>query len=762
MPQFVWGIVFLISYVRFSSISYFITLIIGLLLYSIISDAQVNGVVRNKRGSAIEAVQISIVNSSEGTITDGRGVFTIRAEAGDIIEFKHINYQTFLLTVDDLTDKNIILNDQVNALDEVLINAFHTGDVQMVNSKSIERIPSLLGEKDVLKYMATLPGVISISALDAGIYVRGGNSSHNAYMVNSIAVADPQHITGVLSTFDPYVLDHSIIYKSGYPAQYNGYLSSYINMQPTRHSLYHYSGEATVGLISSSLKAKLKTKQTNPTLFALSMRKSYLQFLAKAHNGNEDYDEVPAYAFTDFTFSLNASFKDKWRLSALAIATFDKLPLEIGSSTRHDLKWGSQSGVVTLIGDLNPRQKIQFNLGVNHYYSDANSTSRVNFSNRSDVSTYSFSTRYIHQLSNTLQLSLGIKNEMTRYDYIQEKEGQAESEYNSNLHRNLAAVYANMDIRLTPQLSLSTGMNGVSYSGSRQYFGIAPRVKLMYQKDKTGIWVDYARTHQFDETLTVFTIKSPVDLRIPIGKDQKPAMSDQYSVGMSIQRYTHFTFNTSCFYKHLSNIKDFEAGDRTDLAVVSNSMISGEGSVLGWELDGIYNSSQLYLRLNYTLSEARHRFDQINDGQSFHPPYDIRHNIMLNASFKLTPSWHVNTMWTYSSGVTTTLPIGVAVSKDITTNLAGMQFVPVYNERYNYQLPATHRMDISLDYIKPIADDQLKFTIGVFNVYNQANPSFVYIEPEKKDDYFIRFVPKSKVLLPFMPYFSLTYIFNKK
>jgi len=762
MPQFDWGIVFLISYVRFSFLPYFITLTIGWLLCSVNSYAQVRGIVRNQKGDPIEAVQISKVNSSEGTISDTSGAFSIPAETGDIIEFKHLNYETFILTVDDLTDKRVVLSDRINAIDEVLINAFHTGDVQMVNSKSIERIPALLGEKDVLKYMATLPGVISISALDAGIYVRGGNSSHNAYLANSISVADPQHITGVLSTFDPYVLDHSIIYKSGYPAQYNGYLSSYINMQPTRHSMYHYSGEATVGLISSSLKAKMKTGKNNPTLFALSMRKSYLQFLAEAYNGKEDYDEVPAYAFTDITFSADASFNDKWRLSALAMATFDKLPLEIGATTRHDLKWGSQSGVVALMGDLNPRQKIQFKLGANHYYSDANSASRVNFSNRSDVGTFSLSTRYIHQLSDRLQLSLGVKNEMTGYDYSQEKEDQVESEYHSNLHRNLAAAHANLDIRLTSCFSLSTGMNAVSYSGSEQYFGVAPRMKFMYQKDKTGIWIDYARTHQFDETLTVFTIKSPVDLKIPIGKNQKPALSDQFSVGMSLQRHTHFTFNTSCFYKYLSNIKDFEAGDRTDLSVVSNSMIAGDGSVVGWELDGIYNSAQLYLRLNYTLSEARHQFDQINDGQSFHPPYGIRHNIMLNASFKLISSWHVNTMWTYASGVTTTLPIGVAVSKDITTNVAGMQFVPVYKERYNYQLPATHRLDVSMDYIKPIADDQIKLTMGVFNVYNQANPSFVYIDAENKDDYFVRFVPKSKVLLPFMPYFSLTYIFNKK
>ena len=33
-------------------------------------------------------------------------------------------------------------------------------------------IPAILGEQDILKYLATTPGIITTNALDPGIYVR--------------------------------------------------------------------------------------------------------------------------------------------------------------------------------------------------------------------------------------------------------------------------------------------------------------------------------------------------------------------------------------------------------------------------------------------------------------------------------------------------------------------------------------------------------------------------------------------------------------
>ena len=68
-------------------------------------------------------------------------------------------------------------------------------------------IPAILGEQDILKYLATTPGIITTNALDPGIYVRGSNSCENGFLTHDMEIASPDHLTGILSTFDPFILE---------------------------------------------------------------------------------------------------------------------------------------------------------------------------------------------------------------------------------------------------------------------------------------------------------------------------------------------------------------------------------------------------------------------------------------------------------------------------------------------------------------------------------------------------------------------------
>ena len=47
-------------------------------------------------------------------------------------------------------------------------------------------IPAILGEQDILKYLATTPGIITTNALDPGIYVRGSNSCENGFLTHDM------------------------------------------------------------------------------------------------------------------------------------------------------------------------------------------------------------------------------------------------------------------------------------------------------------------------------------------------------------------------------------------------------------------------------------------------------------------------------------------------------------------------------------------------------------------------------------------------
>lgn len=92
---------------------------------------------------------------------------------------------------------------------------------------------------------------------------------------------------------------------------------------------------------------------------------------------------------------------------------------------------------------------------------------------------------------------------------------------------------------------------------------------------------------------------------------------------------------------------------------------------------------------------------------------------MVNTSYDISTRLTFNSLWTFSSGVYTTFPVGVAVAHNISSSQNQPVLVPVYTDRYNYKLPNNHRLDLNLDYTIPYKYASLKLSIGAYNVYNQ-------------------------------------------
>ena len=132
-------------------------------------------------------------------------------------------------------------------------------------------------------------------------------------------IAYPDHLTGILSTFDPYILNNSTLFKSGFPARYNSFLSSYINMRPEPGNKHEHEGELTIGLVSSALKAKGPIIKKSHVLCHLC-RTSYLQHISRLYNRSMDDktnpNYMPEYSFSDITATIDSRLSDKWRMTA--------------------------------------------------------------------------------------------------------------------------------------------------------------------------------------------------------------------------------------------------------------------------------------------------------------------------------------------------------------------------------------------------------------------------------------------------------------
>lgn len=638
------------------------------------------------------------------------------------------------------TDTNRIINRE---LKEVSVNKQRINGTSYTSRKQLEYIPAILGEKDILKYLATMPGIINTGALDPGIYVRGGNSSENTFLVNDIEIANPDHLTGILSTFDPYVLGRSAIYKSGFPTKYNGSLSSYLNMF-TETDTSKLQGEITAGLISSAVKARGAIGKKG-TSFAASVRGSYLQHIARLYNRANGSSAMPAYSFYDGTFSLHSPLSPSWRLDGFGLITADQLKLE---DDQRPLKWNTESVNIRLRHEHGDNY-FTFKAGGRFKHSAGEKARQSGLQGENRTRSVTIEMEYNRPLSEKLQLTSGIK-----YEYSNLRFGNNQTY--SNAIFNLYSGYAGLNYEISPQWNIDGGVNYQFYSGKTQASTWSPRLRTNFKTSFGNIWADYAQTVQYLSIYPFFTIKSPLDIYFPLGQQSRPAVCHQISLGADKQLNEHIYLYAALFWKNMQKVKDFTDGLKNDYSNLEQQLTEGKGSAKGIELDFIYNSDKIYFRANYTLSESWRQFDAINNGKKFHPPYDIKHNILANASWKFHKSWTLNFMWTYQSGSYATFPVGVSIAQDINSPDKTPQFIPIYGNRYNFKLPDNHRLDISASYYRPYKKLDLLLNIGIYNVYNQPNASFVYFKPEKKDTYYTRFTPQSRVLLPFIPYLSLT------
>lgn len=717
------------------------------------------GRVITRNGDPVGGVNIFCPENQQGTITDSTGYFSLKAELPCQLEFSHINYKKTSYLVKGKAAFTVILRNKFNNLQEVIVSGrtppgrFHS------SRKGIEAIPAILGEQDLLKYLATIPGIITTNALDPGIYVRGGNSWENSFLIHDVEIAGTDHLTGILATFDPYIFNNSTLYKSGFPAAYNGSLSSYIHMTPDPGNKQKLEGELTLGLVSSALKAKGPLKK-NHTSFAASLRTSYLQAISKLYNrsvkGNNTGNLLPEYAFNDLTLHVDSRLSSQWNLNAFGIFSMDDLRMKLQENVRYDFNWKTFSGNLRAVYTPNEKNRFRLSIGGKSSFSegDAKGSIPMGGGNRR----YSLITQisYTGQINDQLQFLSGGKFEHARFETA-DKPDYAENLLikSSDKYFNLYETYAEVNYRPGNHFLFMAGVNYQHYRGKSRINSLSPRARISYFTGKFTLWFDYAQTTQYLSLYPYFTVKTPVDIWYPLDKGMKPALCRQLSIGAEQEIPLGLTVYVGLFYKNMLHLKDFSANESTRYSGLTDNMIEGKGYARGFELDLSFQQKNLALRFNYTLSESKRKFEEINNGQAFNPPYDVKHNIVVNSSLYFSSRFSLNLLWTFSSGVYTTFPVGVTLAHNITDSENKPILIPVYTDRYNYKLPDNHRLDANLDYLIPYKRIRLKISAGAYNVYNHSNPSFVYFSPEENENGKTKFIPKSKVILPFIPYISL-------
>ena len=181
-------------------------LIVLLLTLSLAALAQnrytIKGRINNAdNGETLIGVSVGVKERpQQGSFGDESGYYILTLPQGEYnLIFKLIGYNTKQIKIKLNEDKtlNVDLEPEVVSLGEVEISAQRTNEnvknvqsgVDKLEIEMVNKIPVLLGERDILKTIQLLPGVMSAGEGNTGFYVRGGSNDQNLIMLDNATVA---------------------------------------------------------------------------------------------------------------------------------------------------------------------------------------------------------------------------------------------------------------------------------------------------------------------------------------------------------------------------------------------------------------------------------------------------------------------------------------------------------------------------------------------------------------------------------------------
>ncbi|MCK0136022.1 TonB-dependent receptor [Arenibacter sp. S6351L] len=118
-------------------------------LFNNVQDGIVKGSITDGSGMPLPGANVVVISSNIGAVADFDGNYTIKAKRGDVLEFSYLGMQKKSITVGDTNTINVVLEEDANALEEVVVvgygsktKASLTGAVDVITADQIESRPA--------------------------------------------------------------------------------------------------------------------------------------------------------------------------------------------------------------------------------------------------------------------------------------------------------------------------------------------------------------------------------------------------------------------------------------------------------------------------------------------------------------------------------------------------------------------------------------------------------------------------------------------
>jgi outer membrane receptor for ferrienterochelin and colicin len=679
---------------------------------------------------------------------------------------------------------------EVEVLAPVLVSVQPAG-MEQIDNHTLAVLPAMIGERDILKAFALTAGVTSSSEGAADMQVRGGMHGQNLYLLDGIPLYSTEHFFGMVSAYNPLIVRSAKLYKSAFPTEFGGKISSVVNVLTADANLHKFSGEIDISLLTSKLALNIPIVKDKLAVTIAGRLSNYSLLNLISLFGGEN------------TSRLNFNFKDinaglLWKLSPR-----DKLKLT----------WFNNSDgmdVTTLEYDIRNDSWIdnrQQNIGLNWYrilsgktenhlffYADSyvfdfgqsNSGLIDNFKQIDQMLTgirsLGLEDKLSLQLSDKLKLISGGSVKSFGFSPVQINRTDTSSssiETTTLIRQTEGILFAETEYQPVKNHHLTAGLRISSVGNVDKVFtNIEPRINYFGLLD-----------HHFSLSASIGRMTQPIhrvansglgftfEMFLPSGEFLIPESSWNFSLGAAKDfkwNKNNFSVKAEAWYKSMQHIVEFRDGFdamtvwfyKQDLNKNANEVVTqGNGKAYGIDFSADYFQQYWTLSADYTLMQAINQFAGLNAGRPFAASTDIRHAISLTLERKLSSNLTLSATWQYRSGKPITVPTGIYFypSSNPETgeiDYSYMKYNLIETERNNYRTKAFHKMDITLTQrYKAFKRFNASYSIGVYNVYNRANPYMYFVNRKWDNNGGYKLELTSMSLFPMLPSFSWTMSF---
>jgi len=745
-------------------------------------------IVEKGTGEQLIGATVFETGTQTGTVSNTYGFFSLTEEKKSLnLEFSFIGFKRYRTKFELISDTFLII-ELVKGVEikevQVLARGLNYSNPEIselsqphISMHTIESVPMILGENDILKTLQFMPGIKQGAENTAGFNVRGGSADQNLILLDGVPVYNVNHLLGFFSVFNTDAIKNVTLIKGGIPARYGGRLSSVLDISMKEGNLKKNSGIFSISPIAGRFTFEAPIKK-DTAAFIISFRRTLFDIPMVAAEKLMGENGSYGYYFYDFNAKANWIFNQGSRLY-LSIYTgkdnqFSKTKNDGKSKSSYTYNWGNITSVLRWNKVFS--SKLFSNTSV--YYSHFNHSeegkvkdenNKSIFKTNSELNDFCFKTDFDFFVAPVYSLRFGmnLSHLIFNPNIIQLKSSDSNivfNEENKN-QANQTDLYVENSFNFY-RLKLNIGGRFSGYfANSRNYMTINPRVSAgLLLFPSFSMSASYSEMNQNIHLLTNSSLGMPTDLWVASTDKVGPQKSKQASFGFSKRFTKSISFEIEGYYKTMENVVRFDEGVAFLNPNESNwdeNVLIGNGRAYGVEFMVRKKTGNFTGLLSYTLSKSERKYNGLNYGNWFPFKYDRRHDVSFLAEYKFKKTYNrtrsISIGFTLQSGNNLSIPDieykGLLTpGRDIGDYYDSWEVIrQTYDSPNNFKMPAFHHLDLGYNIVKEKSDGKtVTWSFSIYNVYNRFNPWYYYKSGS---------VIKQVSLFPIVPSVAFKYTF---